>query len=442
MLLRKKQRNNSQVSIFNEVFPNVVIKLRDPDQLLQLKIIELTEEDLQVARTLKPHIENRVDEIVDAFYKRIGSIQEFKEMIEQHSTAERLYGTLRKHVIEMFEGRIDDQYIENRARISKIHVKIGLMTKWYLAAIEKLTLDIYNVVLDLNLCPEDTRKAVQAVNKIINFEQQIVLEEYENVANSIAKEKQEQIRFEVKETIGSITRDLDLQSKQTNESVEELIASTSNVNSLLNRSIEDAQKTKVASGEGFKQISFLSEQTKEINNKTIEMTEMVQALDKSSSEIFAVVEIVKNIAGQTNLLALNSAIEAARAGEHGKGFAVVADEVRKLADQTKQSVEQIATLISLSSNVTGKVIDSIHQIQTLVEDGLEQNEKSLKSFEKISQTVDSTIEDFENVGNQIEELSELVGKIGESQKNLEVAASGMRRLLFIYSKLNTRMFSN
>ncbi|CAM5208967.1 hypothetical protein UACE39S_03905 [Ureibacillus acetophenoni] len=89
------------------------------------------------------------------------------------------------------------------------------MTKWYLAAIEKLTLDIYNVVLDLNLCPEDTRKAVQAVNKIINFERQIVLEEYENVANSIAKEKQERIRFEVKETIGSITRDLDLQSKQS-----------------------------------------------------------------------------------------------------------------------------------------------------------------------------------------------------------------------------------
>ncbi|WP_449444006.1 hypothetical protein [Ureibacillus acetophenoni] len=40
-------------------------------------------------------------------------------------------------------------------------------------------------------------------------------------------------------------------------------------------------KTKVVSGEGFKQISILSEQTKEINNKTIEMTEMVQALDKS-----------------------------------------------------------------------------------------------------------------------------------------------------------------
>ncbi len=156
---------------------------------------------------------------------------------------------------------------------------------------------------------------------------------------------------------------------------------------------------------------------------------MVQALNQSSSEIHAVVEIVKNIAGQTNLLALNSAIEAARAGEHGKGFAVVAEEVRKLADQTKQSVEQIATLISLSSDVTGKVIDSIHQIQTLVENGLEQNEQTLQSFEKISETVDSTIADFENVGSQIEELSNIVEKIGESSENLEVAASRLEKTI-------------
>ncbi|KGR79363.1 globin-coupled sensor protein [Ureibacillus manganicus] len=430
MLFRtKSNRNQNSRSIFNEKFQDIGIELTNPEMLLQLKIIELTEEDLQVARALKPHIENRVVEIVDAFYERVESVPEFKNMIKQYSSSERLHQTLKKHVIEMFEGRIDDKYLENRSRISMMHVKIGLTTKWYLASFEKLAVEIYNVILDLNLSRDDIRKAIHAVNKIINFEQQIVLEKYESVADEIAFNKQEKIRLDVKETVGGISKDLDRQSQQTNEAVMELIASTKNVNELLQRSIEDAQKTKDASSEGFKQISLLSEQTKEIHNKTIDMTHNVEALNQSSSEIQAVVEIVKNIAGQTNLLALNSAIEAARAGEHGKGFAVVANEVRKLADQTKQSVEQIANLIFLSSGVTGKVIDSIDQIQQLIGTGLDQNEKSLESFEKISQTVDSTITDFENVGIQIEELSSIVEKIGESSENLEVAASRLENTI-------------
>lgn len=156
------------------------------------------------------------------------------------------------------------------------------------------------------------------------------------------------------------------------------------------------------------------------------MTKLVEDLNHSSSEIQAVVEIVKNIAGQTNLLALNSAIEAARAGEHGKGFAVVADEVRKLADQTKQSVEKIATLIGMSSVATTHVIESIHQIQNLVEDGMEQNDKSLQSFEKISASVDATILDFENVGKQVGELSNIVEHIGDSVHQLELASTTLK----------------
>ena len=155
------------------------------------------------------------------------------------------------------------------------------------------------------------------------------------------------------------------------------------------------------------------------------MSQMVQALDSSSSEIHAVIEIVKNIAGQTNLLALNSAIEAARAGEHGKGFAVVADEVRKLADQTKHSVEQIAKLIGDSSGVTNNVIQAIKEIQVLVNSGIEQNGKALLAFNNISKSVDGTISNFQNVGEQMDELSKVVEVIGHASEEMEEAATNL-----------------
>lgn len=153
------------------------------------------------------------------------------------------------------------------------------------------------------------------------------------------------------------------------------------------------------------------------------MSKMIHALDASSSEIQAVIEIVKNIAGQTNLLALNSAIEAARAGEHGKGFAVVADEVRKLADQTKKSVEQIASLIGVSSGVTSQVVTAIQDIQNLVTNGIEENERSMQEFENIGKAVNITIQDFQEVEQRMDILSNVVTTIGETSEQLKQAAT-------------------
>lgn len=422
MFFKKKQAIRS---VLNYDFPEVGIYVDNSEWQLQLDMIDLTEKDLHIIRSVKPYIEVNVKEVVDCFYEKIESAPRFVEIINKHSTTERLRQTLRHHVIEMFTGRIDESYLTIRRRVSIMHAHIGLTTKWYLAAFHKLEQGLRKVIVDLNLNSDETEKIIDSIGKICNLEQQIVLEEYDRIARSMIDEQQHKVRDEVQHTIGSISKNLEVQSQETSEVVAELISSTQHVNNLLQTSIQDAQETKAASSEGYEQIHLISDQTNEINNKTIEMTEMVQALNQSSSEIQAVVEIVKDIAGQTNLLALNSAIEAARAGEHGKGFAVVADEVRKLADQTRQSVEQIATLIGMSGEVTSKVINLIQQIQTLVGNSIEQNDKSLQSFEIISTSVDTTIEDFENVGAHIQELSTIVEKLGKSSQKLESAASAI-----------------
>lgn len=87
------------------------------------------------------------------------------------------------------------------------------------------------------------------------------------------------------------------------------------------------------------------------------MTDTICAMDdinKSSSKIANISNVIEEIAFQTNLLALNAAVEAARAGEHGKGFAVVATEIRSLAGRAGQSAKEITNLIEDSVEKTSK----------------------------------------------------------------------------------------
>ena len=72
----------------------------------------------------------------------------------------------------------------------------------------------------------------------------------------------------------------------------------------------------------------------------------VEQLVASVGQINSVSNLIRDVAAQTNLLALNATIEAARAGDAGRGFAVVAQEVKSLAGQTEKATGDITQQIS------------------------------------------------------------------------------------------------
>ncbi|WP_240387290.1 methyl-accepting chemotaxis protein [Brevundimonas naejangsanensis] len=94
-------------------------------------------------------------------------------------------------------------------------------------------------------------------------------------------------------------------------------------------------------------------------------------IERSSSEIGAIIGVIDEIAFQTNLLALNAGVEAARAGDAGRGFAVVASEVRALAQRSAEAAKEIKTLITASGRQVGEGValvgDTGHALERIAD---------------------------------------------------------------------------
>ncbi|MBY0009673.1 methyl-accepting chemotaxis protein [Paenibacillus typhae] len=138
---------------------------------------------------------------------------------------------------------------------------------------------------------------------------------------------------------------------------------------------------------------------------------VIRKLHNDSQEIGAIVDLIRGIAQQTNLLALNASIEAARAGEHGRGFAVVAQEVRKLAEQSNQSSEQIASILSEVQTLTEEAASMMDKEGSEIRLGLAGMHEAKETFEQIVsfiQEVNLQLEDVSAAAQQISASSEEV----------------------------------
>ena len=115
--------------------------------------------------------------------------------------------------------------------------------------------------------------------------------------------------------------------------------------------------------------------------------EIINELEKETSNINQILSTIQDIAEQTNLLALNAAIEAARAGEQGRGFAVVADEVRTLAGRTQESTEQIGNILNLLASRTKQASNSMQTSLDESKTAISLSDQALDAFEQIELVV-------------------------------------------------------
>lgn len=157
-----------------------------------------------------------------------------------------------------------------------------------------------------------------------------------------------------------------------------------------------------------------------VHSSTVGLAEMIARLNSKTTEIGAIVTVIKDIADQTNLLALNAAIEAARAGEQGRGFSVVADEVRKLAEKTIKATNEITSEIQAIQEESTETSLKMTETATEVTKADKAIKDVMNTIESMEQAVIQANDKIMQIATAVEEQSSAAEEVA---KNIEDTAT-------------------
>ena len=230
------------------------------------------------------------------------------------------------------------------------------------------------VVIGISVLLVIARRIIQPIRQVT----EVIIQSSNEIAATVSQQEQSatQLASAVTQTT-SIMDELEASSQQSAEQAKVAASAAANVSDL--------------AGTGTHTVGNTLKGMEALQQKVAVISTQIEALNEQTRQIGNITDLVGNLANQTNMLALNAAVEAVRAGEHGRGFAVVASEIRKLADQSKQSVDQINTLIlnirNAIQSTTGVTKEGIQMVQA----GVISTQGTADTFLQVTDAIGSVV---------------------------------------------------
>ena len=382
-------------------------KVESREQAQRKKFIELEHEDITLLREMFPLMQLHVSQIVDEFYTHLLEYAEAQAFFKDRETLDRVKAAQREYLLDLFRGSYDDDYIEKRLQIGVVHERIGLVPKWYIGSNSNfLCLIAERLALRYRFRGGKLARCILAVNKIMNLDQQLVIDTYIGSLLEKIKDREELERLlaQIKETVAVLssasteilattsqvasgTAETATAVSETTATLEE-VKQTARLSSQKARLVSDsAQKASQVALSGRKSVEEATQGMQRIQEQMESIADSIVRLSEQSQAIGEIIATVNDMAEQSKLLAVNAAIEANKAGDQGKGFAVVAQEIKSLAEQSKQATTQVRAILGDIQRATSAAVMATEQGNKAVQAGVVQTAETGESIHQLTDSI-------------------------------------------------------
>ncbi|NJO94746.1 MAG: chemotaxis protein [Pleurocapsa sp. CRU_1_2] len=376
-------------------FTKVMTTLEESDVIIQENEAE-QEQYFQELIILGEQIQKDGDNIIRL-------VQQGKQQEATAIATNELGSELDRQLIALY-AQLDEseqQEINQKVTQNIIQAENTLNTLVWVFLIGALGLGGLTTVIALIVASKATKIILQSIGKISSSSSQIAVtvEEQERNANLQAAA--------VNETTTAMD-ELEATSRQSAEQANAAALAAEQVFQLSDNGNQAVEET-------------LGEMTN-LRSKVTAIAEQIMQLSEQTIQIGNISGLVSDLANQTNILALNAAVEAVRAGEHGKGFSVVAAEIRKLADQSKNSAENIRTLVNEIQHKINSAVMVTDEGSKTVDSGIQIANRTAESFAGVAEAVNNMVINNQQISLNTKQQVQAIQQVVEAMNNINLGA--------------------
>ncbi|KAA8732438.1 GGDEF domain-containing protein [Acinetobacter qingfengensis] len=175
-------------------------------------LLGLNSMDEKILFSVYPNVEHAIAKTVAHFYEKQIEIDDIAVIIGDADTLARLTTAMNRYVQEVFLGKYETEYTNNRLRIGLIHKRIGVSPKYYLSSLLSLKQHLFSMLDECVTDPHTCQQTKYSLDKVLMYDCQLVFDAYFRsmlLEVEVARDRAEKHEMELETIVADRTRELE-----------------------------------------------------------------------------------------------------------------------------------------------------------------------------------------------------------------------------------------